>query len=126
MAGVVYFGTKQQMAWIPAPKISMPRGVSTWDSGKKFLSGGASVRRSGTGARTYDLDWALAKGTDLNPIYAYADRAYGDGPFYFVDPDAANYNLFPQYQAHPYLGVVDAPVLYGTSADSFCGLHRRG
>jgi hypothetical protein len=61
------------------------------------------------------LDWSLAKGTDVNEIYAYADRAHGDGPFYLVDPDAANYNLFPQYQAHPYLGVVDAPVMYGTT-----------
>jgi len=116
MGGQIYFGTKQVMSWIPAPKISMARNVSTWNSGGEvFLNGGTSLRNSRTGHRTYELDWSLAPGIDIDIIYAYADRAYGEGPFYFVDPGAANYNLFPHYYADPALAAQDAPLLYGTA-----------
>lgn len=114
MAGQMYFGTKELMSWIPAPTISADRGLVNWSSDKVFLNGGGSVRNSKTGHRVYNFDWPMASDLDLSTFFGYADRAFGDGPFYFVDPQAANYNLFPHYHAHPALAAQDAPLLYGT------------
>lgn len=112
----IYFGTKDMMSWVPAPKINMPRTQGNWSSKTEYLNGGSFVNRSDQGARVYEMEWALKPGEDIDVIHAYAEGAYGDGPFYFLDPQAMYRNLAPSYWAHAALACGDGPNLAGADA----------
>lgn len=109
----MYFGTRDQMTWIGCPKVDMPRGKSGFSSLSNYLNGGATIRRSLTGARRYEMDWPLRSENRYDVIHAYAEAAYGDGVIYFLDPDAAKDNVAPAYMAHSWLSTQDAPNLAG-------------
>lgn len=40
----VYFGTKEKMSWVKAPKVNMTRSTETSRSGGVFLNGGGYVK----------------------------------------------------------------------------------
>jgi hypothetical protein len=106
----MYFGTQDRMTWVKAPTIDAPIGKVGWQSESQFLNGGASVRSSATSHKVYQFTWPLASSDDTAAISDYADRLYGDGLIYFLDPFAINQNLLPQHWAVPSLGIEDAPV----------------
>ena len=112
----MYFGTRTFATWVPAPTINMPRSKQGWVSESKYINGGAGVSRSRQGARRYEMDWPLKPGGVVDVIHAFAEGAYGDGPYYFIDPQAAEDNLAPAHFAHAWLGTQDGPNLAGRYA----------
>lgn len=110
----MYFGTKERMTWVKAPAFDMNISKVGWGTSSQYINGGASVRRSATSHKEYQMSWNLASHTDIAEISDYADGLYGDDLIYFLDPFAIDTNLLPQYWATPRLGVQDAPVFTGS------------
>lgn len=114
MAKMMYFGTREYMTWIPCPRIDYDASRAGWSTSDQYLNGGAYVRRSFSGAKRYNLSWALSAQADLRPISDFAEGIYGEGPIYFIDPFAQDSNLLPQYWGAPVMGARDGIVLSGT------------
>jgi hypothetical protein len=106
----MYFGTQERMTWVKCPAFNPDISKVGWQSTSQYLNGGATVRRSSTAHKEYQLAWNLASSDDVATITDYADRVYGDGLIYFLDPFAMSKNVLPQYWATPRLAVDDAPV----------------
>lgn len=114
MAGVIWFGTRKYMQWVPAPAINADFSRAGWASKTQFLNGGASVRRSFSGHKEYSMSWNLAARDYLRPITDYAEGIYGSGSIYFLDPMAMDKNILPQNWATPGLAGLDAmPLIRG-------------
>lgn len=111
MSGTVWFGTKGNMQWIPAPAVNMGAGKTGFSGSANFLNGGAWVRRSKTSAKNYSMAWNLEHRADIQPVLDYADGLYGDGPIYFLDPFASDMNALPAYWAAPFMNAYDGPVV---------------
>lgn len=109
----MYFGTRTRMQWVRCPSVSMPSSKVGWQSKTDYLNGGAYVRRSTAAHKEYRLTWNVATRDEMRPILDYADRLYGDGPFYWIDPFVSNYNLLPQWFASPFQGLDDGIILTG-------------
>jgi hypothetical protein len=108
MAGQVYFGTADKQTWIKAPATGMKASSNSWGTRSQLLDGRAYVRRSNQSHRQYDATWVGSLNdsdlsTSLQTIKNFADGLYGDGPFYFVDPFAADQNVMPPHWAAPML-----------------------
>lgn len=110
MTGKVWFGTKGNMQWIPAPAVNMGAGKTGYAGRADFLNGGAWVRRSKAAAKSYNMSWNLQRREDIQPVLDYADGMYGNGPIYFLDPFAADRNVLPAYWAAPYINTYDGPI----------------
>ncbi len=107
----MFFGTADRMTWIPAP-LASPQITSTfWRDSANYLNGGAYIRHSATSHKVFSYSWGTSSMEDLAELQAYFDGAYGDPPFYFLDPLAARSNCLPLWIAAPALGLEDAPVL---------------
>ncbi len=115
MASVVYFGTKDKQSWIKSPSSPLSAGSVGWAAKTQLLNGRASVRRSTASHREFAAEWfgELNSGLDssLQEIKNYSDGLYGEGPFYWVDPFAANQNILPPHWAAPMLTESDWPNL---------------
>lgn len=110
----IYFGTKERMVAIRAPRIDYDSSRVGWDGGvTQLLNGGAYVRRSTTGHKTYSFSWSGLSRDEIRLISDYAEGVYGDGAIYFIDPFAMNKNLLPQHWATPRLAYSDALTLTG-------------
>lgn len=111
MAGRMWFGNLERMQWVPCPKIEM--GTSTNHSvvESDFLNGGAAVRRSATGSRRYEMEWNLTSDQNLDFIESYWEGVWGPGPYYFLDPQAMQTNIFPAAWAQPRVALDDGPKL---------------
>lgn len=108
MAGKVYFGTAEKQTWIKAPATGMKASSNSWNTRSQLLDGRSYVRRSNQSHRQYDATWVGSLNdsdlsVSLQTIKNFADGLYGDGPFYFVDPFAADENLMPPHWAAPML-----------------------
>lgn len=107
MAGLIYFGTATKQSWIKAPLSGMKADSVGWAAESQLLNGRAFVKRSKGSHRRFDASWVgsynSAEEESLQHIINYADGLYGDGPYYFVDPFAANQNVMPQNWAAPML-----------------------
>lgn len=115
----MWFGTKERMSAIRAPKIDYAAPSVGWDGGvTQLLNGGAYVRRSTTSHRTYSMAWPNMSRDEVRLIMDYADGVYGDGPIYFIDPFAMDKNLLPQHWATPRLVFNDGPVLTGAPRET--------
>ncbi len=110
MAGLMWFGTREYMQWIPCPAINSDASKTDWNTGAKYLNGGSYVRRSNTSAKTLTLTWNMQHRDDIRPVTDYADGVYGTGPIFMLDPFAMDKNIFPQFWATPYLNTQDGPV----------------
>jgi hypothetical protein len=113
----MYFGTRNYMQWVVAPKINYEASKRGYVSAAGFVNGGQFVRRSASAAKGYNLSWELKPRDEIRTINDYADGVYGTGPIYFLEPFAMDKNLLPQYWATPALGAVDAPLLAGVFDD---------
>jgi len=108
MAGQVYFGNKNKQAWIKAPNSGMKASAVGYIAETQFINGGAGVFRSTASHRKFSSTWTGSMNTsvtaeNLNLIKDFADGLYGDGPFYWIDPFAANQNILPPHWAAPML-----------------------
>jgi len=82
------------------------------------MNGGAGVRTSRAGHWEYTLTWNAKKRADVRPIVDMYDGLYdtvpGTNPIYFIDPFAADANLFSQAWASPFMAGYDAmPMIQG-------------
>lgn len=113
MAGVVWFGTRDYMQWIPAPAVNVQAGKQGFATTTQFVTGGAAVRRSTTAAKKFSMSWNLARRGDIQPVLDFADGHYGPGPFYYSNPFAQDRNVLPSYWATPFVNGIDGPVRVG-------------
>lgn len=111
---VMYFGTRERMVWLSAPSIDAGIGKVGWQVQSQFINGGASVRGSSTTHKEYSFAWPLASAEQTAAITDYADKLYGDGLIYFLDPFAVTTNVLPQHWAVPSLAIDDAPTFNGS------------
>lgn len=110
----MWFGNKNYMQWITAPQINYDSSRKTKVNTAQFTNGGFYIRRSATGARTYNFSWNMKRRDEIRVIQDYYDGIYGrETPIYFLDPFAMDRNVLPQYWATPSLGAYDAPLLAG-------------
>jgi hypothetical protein len=123
MAGLVYFGTGDKQSWIKAPSSGMRANTQGWAVDNQLLNGRAFIKRSAASHRRFEASWVGSYSSNeeasLQNILNYATGLYGDGPFYFVDPFAANQNVMPPHWAAPMLTIADWPSLAKGLAASF-------
>jgi hypothetical protein len=109
----MWFGTRDYAAWIQCPSVEMPSSKEAWNSTGTFLNGGAYGRSSTAAHKRYNMSWGIINRDEARKILDFADRLYGDGPFYWVDPFVAEYNMLPQWFASPSQGITDGIPLNG-------------
>lgn len=111
-----WFGTRGFETWVPTPAINPDYARSGYQSRADYLGGGAGMRASKNAHNIYTLSWGTTKTRDeARLITDFADGVYdlqdGINLIYWIDPMAADKNVFPQAWATPSLGCEDAPVL---------------
>jgi hypothetical protein len=115
----MWFGTKEKMVAIRAPKTGFDGSRVGWDGGvTQYLHGGAYVRRSTSSHKVYNFAWPTMTRQEVALITDYAEGVYGDGAIYFIDPFAMDKNLLPQAWATPRLVFTDGLVLNGAERPS--------
>jgi hypothetical protein len=107
----VWFGTKGNMKWVPAPAIDVQAGRVGWAQQANFMGGGAWVRRSKAAAKKFVFSWNLKSRAEIQPIIDFADGLYGNGYIYYSNPFAMDRNVLPSYWAAPYMNYYDGPVV---------------
>lgn len=116
MTSKVYFGNKNKQTWIKAPSSGIKASSVGWGTENQLLSGRAVVQRSGASHRRFEASWLGSLNSSdtevsLQTIKSFADGLYGSGPFYWVDPFAADKNMMPENWAAPMLAENDWPPL---------------
>lgn len=116
MASEVYFGNATKQTWIKAPQSGMKAAAQGWVNEQQLLNGRTNIKRSKASHRRFEMSWigpmnSGSLSTSLHTIKDFADGIYGDGPFYLLDPYAANQNLFAPHWAAPSLGDAGWPEL---------------
>jgi len=109
----MWFGTRTFMQEIRDPDIDPDYEVVGWGESTQFISGGLGVSASDVGHREVFLTWSNVSRAEARKITDYADRVYGRGLIYWVDPVAADVNVLPQSWAVPALAGSDAVPLAG-------------
>lgn len=123
MAGLIYFGTGDKQSWIKAPSSGMRANMQGWAAENQLLNGRAFIKRSAASHRRFEASWVgsynSTEEASLQNIVNYATGLYGNGPYYFVDPFAANQNVMPAHWAAPMLTATDWPELATGLVPSF-------
>jgi hypothetical protein len=124
MASQVYFGNASKQTWIKSPTSGMNASSKGWSSQVDLLNGRASVIKSTASHRVLSPSWvgslnAIDLSESLQTIKDFSDGLYGDGPFYWIDPFAANTNILPPHWAAPMLTENDWPNLASGLTPSF-------
>lgn len=88
------FGPLGHMVEIPAPKSGMGFDLNRDVTTSELVSGGRTVYRAPTGYKSFDMSWAGGT-TGLGEFMDMYEGAYGNGPFYMLDPRSENQNLLP-------------------------------
>lgn len=109
--GQVWFGTKANMRWIPAPAVDVQAGKQGYQSQVMFTNGGAWVRRSKAAHRRFMFAWNMKLIDEVQPILDYADGMYGNGYLYYLNPFWSDKNALPSYWAAPFINTYDGPVI---------------
>lgn len=104
----VWFGTQENMAWVPAPLANYSSSNVRWRAANQYLNGGASVRQSAASHTELSLDWGVKSVDALSHVMATLNEP---GPYFFVDPIAAKTNVIPSYWATTYLWAEGGPPL---------------
>lgn len=110
--GQIWFGTRGYMQWLKDPAVGGDISNIDWNTNTQLLNGKKYVRRSNNAHREYNFTWNLAKRATLQPFIDYASGAFGS-TVYWVDPFAADRNMFPMDWSMPYLGGLDGTILNG-------------
>lgn len=98
---MMYFGTRDKMMWVPCPAVDRPASNVGWSESMLYLNGGNYTRRSKGSHRVVEMSWNMISREDAGKIEALAGGAYGDGPYYWIDPMAAEHNVLPEAWAFP-------------------------
>lgn len=119
-------GTKRQMwmgprggeRWVTAPDRGPSSTRTGYSTKSEYMNGGAGIRTSRAGHWEYTLSWNAKKRAEVRPIVDMHDGLYdpnpGINPIYFIDPFAADVNLFSQAWAAPFMAGFDAmPLIQG-------------
>lgn len=104
----VWFGIEGDMGWVPAPLSGGQGGPVRWRAVDEMLNGGAVVRQSAASHRRFSLSWAVQSMEGLDRLYRVLNSR---GPFYYVDPFAAQHNAIPPYWASPATWMFGGPPL---------------
>lgn len=118
MPGKMYFGNKARMTFVKCPDSGMGMNGSRYSAEGTFLNGGAYVRNSATGHRSYDMSWNFLRADEKDEIRAYLDGVYGSGLLHFLDPFAMRRNVLPTCWASPGVAVDGGPSLVGGMANA--------
>lgn len=105
------------MQWIACPNVDIPSNSVAWSTSTQYLNGGAHVRSSTASHKEYELSWDMVSRDDMIPVMNYAEKLYGDGPIYWVDPFTADYNVLPQYLASPFQVLDDGPPILANNVN---------
>jgi hypothetical protein len=113
----VYFGNAEKQLWINAPQTGMNASSQAFTTEAQLLNGRAHIKRSRGSHRRFTPSWLGSLNSpdlenSLQSVKDFADGVYGDGPFYWVDPFAANQNILPPHWAAPMLMEKDLPQLW--------------
>lgn len=111
--GLMYFGTKERMAWVKAPAPGAGFAAIGYNDSIRYQNGGIGMRNSTNAHLEYDLSWGSLTRDQVAAIESYQYGLYGDGLIYFVDPVAADRNLFSAQWAAPKLTAEDGIPLAG-------------
>ena len=105
MAGQVYFGNATYQSWIDAPLSGMKVSNQGYMSEQQLLNGRSFVRRSRASHKVFSASWTGSMNGTLAPnlklIQDFCNGVYGDGPFYWIDPFAAEQNILPFNWSYP-------------------------
>ena len=96
MAGQVWFGTEDNMQWVPAPLTDANLQRVSWQDTQVNLNGGAYSVKSAVGHTRFGLSWAAANVAELDKIVRLLSRP---GLLHYVDPVTAQHNAMPSYWA---------------------------
>lgn len=97
----MYFGTRDRMAWVACPAVERDSGAVGWSESGTYLNGGAFVARSKGSHRVHEMAWNMISRKEAGKIESFASGVYGDGPYYWIDPMAADHNVLPTNWAYP-------------------------
>lgn len=111
----MWFGTRDYAMWIPCPDTEADLSQVGWSGSQQYISGGVGVRNSWAAHKTFQFSWNMNTRDRLRAISDFANGVYGTGPFYFIDPMAADKNVLPAHWAFPGQAALDAPILRGDS-----------
>ena len=113
MANTMWMGTRERMLEVPCPSVGMPSSKTGWSSTINFLNGGSAVRRSTAAAKRYEMTWNSITRDEARTVLDIADRLYGTGEVYWLDPFAMDKNVLPQQWASPMQAIYDGLPLIG-------------
>lgn len=113
MSNTMWMGTRERMIQVPCPNVTMPSSKSGWSVSTNFLNGGTSVRRSTAASKVYEMTWNSITRDEARTVLDLADRLYGTGEIYFLDPFTADKNVLPQQWASPMQAIYDGLPLVG-------------
>lgn len=113
MGSTIYFGNRQKQTYIPAPDVGM-----AWSNVKRsnliaLEGGGVYVDDSKASHREGVAEWSTQNPASFRVVKEFLDGVWGPGPFYWVDPFAADTNLLSPAWATP--GIIadgDWPEIY--------------
>lgn len=111
---MMYFGTKERMAWVKAPAPGAGFGARGFSDSLQYMNGGIGFRNSVNSHMEYDMSWNSLTRDEVAAIENYAYGLYGDGLVYFLDPVAMDRNLFNPGWAAPKIGAEDGIPIAGT------------
>lgn len=97
----MYFGTRDRMAWVACPAVERDSGAVGWSESGTYLNGGAFVARSKGSHRVHEMAWNMVSRKEAGLIESFASGVYGAGPYYWIDPMAADHNVLPTNWAYP-------------------------
>lgn len=97
----MYFGTRERMNWVACPAVDRDASAVGWSESGTYLNGGAFVARSRGSHRVHEMAWNMISRQEAGLIESYASGVYGDGPYYWIDPMAADHNVLPTNWAFP-------------------------
>ena len=92
----VYFGTLDDMQWVPAPQANSTYNRVSWRASGTFLNGGGYQRQSSTSHKELSLAWSVQQLEMIDKVLAQFNKGE---MLYYIDPIAAKYNVLPPYVA---------------------------
>lgn len=117
MRNAVWFGTENDMRWIPAPAANYDTSFVGWQMVDQYMNGGSGTRKSTVKHKELSLTWPVQSQESLAPLVSYLQQ---EGPFFYIDPLNAQSNVIPSYWANPSLVEQDdGPYLVDTSEYSY-------
>ena len=112
LAPKMWFATRDYGTWIDTPLSGADVSPEGWSAGGALLNGGGWQKKSAASHKTFQFSWRNSSAqVAAQKLHSFRDGAWGDGPFYFVDPLTYKTNILPKGWAQPSLGAKGFPSL---------------